>query len=91
MSSDVVTARELANLVVNGLNLEGVDAKTVDVLAPIFGGGLDLDSLDMLEISLILKQQFGVNLKADDPNNQTIFSSLQSLANHISSLLAIKV
>ncbi len=86
----VVSGRELATLVVEGLQLEGVNSEQVDLLAPMFGGGLDLDSLDMLEISLIIQQRFGVKLKSDDPNNEANFSSLQSLADHISSLLVVQ-
>jgi acyl carrier protein len=82
-----VSARSLAALVVEGLNLEDVDPNEVDLLAPLFGGGLDLDSLDVLEISLLVQQRYGVKLKADDPNNQAIFSSLQSLAEHIAGSL----
>ncbi|HSI53095.1 MAG: phosphopantetheine-binding protein [Ramlibacter sp.] len=83
-----VPARELAVLVVEGLNLEDVDPQQVDLTAPMFGGGLDLDSLDMLEISLIIQQRYGVKLKADDPQNEAIFASLQSLADHIGATLA---
>lgn len=83
-----VSARDLATLVVEGLNLEDVDPNEVDLLAPLFGGGLDLDSLDVLEISLIVQQRYGVKLKADDPNNEAIFASLQSLADHIAGALA---
>lgn len=85
-----VPARELARLVIEGLNLEGVDAEQIDLSAPLFGGGLDLDSLDMLEISLLVQQRFGVKLRADDPNNEANFSSLQSLADHVSSVLSTK-
>jgi acyl carrier protein len=85
-----VSARDLATLVVEGLNLEDVNPNEVDVLAPLFGGGLDLDSLDVLEISLIVQQRYGVKLKADDPNNEAIFASLQSLADHIAGVLAAK-
>lgn len=84
----VVAARELASLVIEGLNLEGVTAANVDLSAPLFGGGLDLDSLDMLEISLLIQQRFGVKLRADDPNNEANFASLQSLADHVSSVLS---
>jgi acyl carrier protein len=83
-----VSARDLATLVVEGLNLEDVDPNEVDLLAPLFGGGLDLDSLDVLEISLIVQQRYGVKLKADDPDNEAIFASLQSLADHIAGKLA---
>jgi acyl carrier protein len=81
----MVSPREIASLIVESLNLEGVDADQIDPAAPLFGEGLGLDSLDMLEISLVIQQRYGVKLKADDPQNETIFSSLQNLAAHISS------
>jgi acyl carrier protein len=79
----MVSARELASLVVESLNLEGVDPEQIDPDAPIFGEGLALDSLDMLELSLAIQQRYGVKLMADDPNNEEIFSSLRSLAAHV--------
>jgi len=82
-ASVVVSARELATVVVDALGLEGVDPAQIDVHAPLFGDGLGLDSLDMLELSLVLQQLYGVKLKADDPNNTAIFASLRSLADHI--------
>ena len=88
LGEPAVSARDLAALVVEGLHLEDVNPHEVDLLAPLFGGGLDLDSLDMLEISLIIQQRYGVKLKADDPDNETIFASLQSLADHIGKTLA---
>ena len=78
-----ISPRELASLIVLSLNLEGVDADQIDPAAPLFGEGLGLDSLDMLEISLVIQQQYGVKLKANNPNNEAIFSSLQSLAEHL--------
>ncbi len=83
-----VPARELARLVIDGLHLEGVNAEQVDLDAALFGGGLDLDSLDMLEISLLVQQRYGVKLRADDPNNEANFSSLQSLADYVSAILS---
>lgn len=77
------TARELAGLVVEALGLEDVDGATVELSAPLFGAGLGLDSLDMLEIALVVQQRYGVKLKSDDPDNPTIFASLQSLADFI--------
>lgn len=83
-----VTARQLAVLLVEGLHLEDVDAQGVDLTAPLFGGGLDLDSLDLLEISLIVQQRYGVKLMADNPDNDRIFASLQSLAAYVDSARA---
>ena len=88
MSSSAVSASDLAVLVVEGLHLEDVDPATVDLAAPLFGGGLDLDSLDLLEISLLIQQKYGVKLKADDPDNEVIFGSLQNLADYIGRALA---
>lgn len=87
-SSATVTARELASLVVEALNLEDVDPQEVDVTASLFDGGLGLDSLDMLEISLVIQQRYGVRLKAGDPANEAIFASLQSLADYLSTARA---
>ena len=78
-----VSARELASVVVESLGLDEVDAEQIDLDQPLFGEGLGLDSLDMLELSLAIQQRYGVKLKADDPRNEVIFSSLRSLASHV--------
>ena len=83
-----VSARELASLVVESLHLEGVSAAEIDLSAPLFGDGLGLDSLDMLEISLVIQQRYGVKLKSDDPQNLAIFASLESLAAHVAAAQA---
>jgi acyl carrier protein len=69
---------ELARLIVKTLNLE-VSADEIDPQAPLYGEGLGLDSIDILEIALTVSQQFGVKLRADDKDNVQIFSSLRSL------------
>lgn len=69
---------DLARLIVKTLNLD-VPAAEIDPQAPLYGEGLGLDSIDMLEIALAVSQQFGVKLRADDKNNAQIFSSLRSL------------
>ncbi|GLR66113.1 acyl carrier protein [Acidocella aquatica] len=75
---------ELARLLVDTLNLEAV-ASEIDPEMPLYGEGLGLDSIDMLEISLVVSQQFGVKLRADDRDNVRIFSSLRSLNAYIQS------
>jgi len=85
-----VSARELAGLVVEALHLDDVDAAQLDLGAPLFGEGLGLDSLDILEISLVIQQRYGIKLKADDPNNEAIFASLQSLADHLNATRATR-
>ena len=87
---ELVSARELASLVVRSLGMDDVDPDQIDLDAPLFGEGLGLDSLDMLELSLAIQQRYGVKLKADDPQNEAIFSSLRSLAAHVGSCPAVR-
>ena len=68
----------LAGLIVTTLNLDVVPAE-IDPDAPLFAEGLGLDSIDMLEIALVVSQEYGVKLRADDEDNQRIFNSLRSL------------
>jgi acyl carrier protein len=69
---------ELAQLIVKTLNLD-VAASEIDPGAPLFGEGLGLDSIDVLEIALAISQNYGVQLRSDDENNSQIFQSLRSL------------
>ena len=73
---------ELASLIISTLNLD-TDPAQIDPDASLYGDGLGLDSIDMLEISLVVAQRYGVKLRADDENNQSIFRSLRSLSEYI--------
>ena len=75
--------QELARLIVEALRLEGVAPEQIEPEAQLFGAGLGLDSLDMLELSMAVEQRYGVKLRSDDPNNEKIFASLRSLSRHI--------
>ena len=75
--------QELAHLIVECLNLEGITPTKIDPEARLFGEGLGLDSLDMLELSMAVEQKYGVKLRSDDPDNAKIFASLRSLSQHI--------
>jgi acyl carrier protein len=75
--------RELAELIVSSLNLEGITADSIDPEAAMFGGGLDLDSIDALELALAIYQSYGFKLRSDDEANKKIFSSLRALSEHI--------
>lgn len=83
MSEQTAVERELAELIVSSLNLEDVDAGEIEPEAPLFGGDLGLDSIDALEISLAVGRQYNVQLRADQADNQRIFSSLRALSDHI--------
>jgi acyl carrier protein len=73
---------ELAQLIITSLNLE-VSADEIDPEAPLYGDGLGLDSIDILELSLAISKNYGVQLKSDDADNSKIFSSLRNLNQHI--------
>jgi acyl carrier protein len=73
---------ELARLIVTTLNLD-MAAAEIDPEAPLFGEGLGLDSIDVLEIALAISQTYGVQLRSDDENNAAIFRSLRSLNDDI--------
>ena len=80
--SDATLQREVAELMIESLNLE-VSADKILPDAPLYGDGLGLDSIDVLEIALVVSKRYGVTLKADSADNQRIFSSLRSLADYI--------
>jgi acyl carrier protein len=70
---------DLARLIVKALNLD-MPASEIDPEAPLFGEGLGLDSIDVLEVALAISQTYGVQLRSDDENNAQIFQSLRSLS-----------
>lgn len=73
---------EVAALIVEALNLE-VQPADIQPDDPLYGEGLGLDSIDMLEISLVISKQYGFQLKSDNENNVKIFASLRALSEHI--------
>lgn len=79
----VVRPVELAELVIQAIGLEDVRADEVDLDGPIYGSGLGLDSLDMLEVVLAIQQRYGVKIRAENPDMKHVFSSLRSLADYI--------
>lgn len=74
---------ELKELLIVELNLEDILAEDIDVNEPLFGGGLGLDSIDALELAIVIERTYGVKIKSGDDKNQEIFSSLSALAKYI--------
>jgi acyl carrier protein len=74
---------ELARAITEVINME-LPPERIDPTAPIFGDeGLGLDSIDLLEVALVVSQRYGFALRSDDPDNRRIFASLRNLAAHI--------
>ncbi len=82
MSDDEAHA-ELKELIVKTLALEDVTAAEIDTDAPLFGDGLGLDSIDALEIAMVIEERYGVTLEDDPEVNQRIFQSVRSLSNFV--------
>ena len=84
VSSKALAAEELklAQLIVSSLNLE-MQAAEIDPSAPLYGEGMGLDSIDILEVALAISKAYGVKLRSDDDLNRKIFTSLRSLNEHI--------
>ena len=74
--------RELAALFVDALNLDR-SAEQIDPTVPLYGDGLGLDSIDILEVALEVSNRYGFQLRSDDVDNEKIFDSLRSLARHV--------
>ncbi len=73
---------DVAVLIVSTLNLD-ISPEEIQPDAPLYGEGLGLDSIDILEVALAVSKHFGFQLRADNADNVSIFSSLASLTQHI--------
>jgi len=82
LAVDANLVKEIAGLVVAALNLE-VRAEQIDPAAPLYREGLGLDSIDILEVALVISKRYGFKLKEDDQDNARIFRSLNALASHV--------
>ena len=81
-SSQTALQREVAALLVEALNLD-IAPESIDPEAPLYGEGLGLDSIDILEVALVVSQRYGFQLRSDDDENVRIFKSLASLTDHV--------
>lgn len=79
---DSALESEVANMIVSELHLE-VAAAEINPEQPLYGDGLGLDSIDILEIALVISKKYGVQIKADSADNFHIFASLRSLSAYI--------
>ena len=79
MSTQTESEFKMAQLMVEALNLEDMDAEEIDPEEQLFGDGLGLDSIDALEISLAISKEYGVQIKAEDEATREAFATLRSL------------
>jgi acyl carrier protein len=81
-AADPTLMQELAGLIATELNLD-VPAADIAPEAPLYGEGLGLDSIDILELALVVSRRYGVRLRSDHADNAVIFGSLSNLARFI--------
>ncbi len=75
--------QEIAELIIENLNIEDMAVSDIDPEAALFREGLGLDSIDALELSLAISKRYGFQIKSDDRNIQQMFSSLRVLSKHV--------
>ena len=75
---------DLKALLISELNLEDITPDDIDANAPLFRDGLGLDSIDALELAVILDKKYGIKIQSSDERNEEIFSSPHALADFIS-------
>ena len=73
---------ELKKEIIEVLNLEEMKPEEIDSEAPLFGEGLGLDSIDALELIVMLEKKYGIRL-SDASEGKTIFTSISSIAKYV--------
>jgi acyl carrier protein len=76
---------ELKQLIIDTLELEGISPSDIATEAPLFGGGLDLDSIDALELGLALKKKYHIHFDTDSAELVNHFASVKNLADFVAS------
>ncbi|HHT52150.1 MAG: phosphopantetheine-binding protein [Bacteroidales bacterium] len=73
---------ELKEEIIEVLNFEGMTPEDIDENAPLFGDGLGLDSIDALELIVLMEKKYGIKL-ADPNQGREIFASIATMAAYI--------
>lgn len=73
---------QLKNQIIEALNLEDMTAQDIDAEAPLFGDGLGLDSIDALELIVLLEREYGIKL-TNPAEGKKIFKSVASIADFV--------
>ncbi len=79
---------DIKQLIIETLNLEGLQPEDIDSTAPLFNEGLGLDSIDALELGLALKNRYGIVLNSESQDTRRHFASVNALADFVQSQTA---
>lgn len=81
-TSDTIET-DLKRMIVDALALEDIEPAEIETDAPLFVEGLGLDSIDALELAVVLEENYGVKIEDDPERNQVIFASVRNLAEFV--------
>ncbi len=84
-STHTALEQEVAQLVIDTLNLEDLQATDIPPQQPLFGDGLGLDSVDALELGLALQKRYDIRIASDDKDARRHFATVASLAAFVAS------
>ena len=73
---------DLKKNIIEVLNLEDVTPEDIDNDAPLFGEGLGLDSIDALELIVMMEKEYGIKLK-NPAEGKEIFKSINVMAQYV--------
>ncbi len=75
--------QELKRLIIDALHLEDVTPEEIESAEPLFGEGLGLDSIDALELGVVLRKRYGIKIATVTDDVKAHFASIRSLADFI--------
>ena len=75
--------QEIKEVIISSLDLEDIKPEDIEDCAPLFGEGLGLDSIDALELGVVLKKKFGIKFASENSDNKQHFASVNALAEYI--------
>ncbi len=74
---------QIKNIIISSLELEDITAEDIKTEEPLFNEGLGLDSIDALELGMVLKKKFNLTLSKDKSQNKKYFYSVKTIADLI--------
>ena len=82
MTDPAALKREIKTFIIRRLRLTEVSPESIGDADPLFGGGLDLDSVDLLDLVVGVEKEYGLRISSAEEGRQ-VLSSVNSLAEHI--------
>jgi len=74
---------EVKNILIKELHLDDIQPENINADTPLFGDELGLDSIDVLELSIVLERTYNIRIKSGDSKNREILASIGSLTTFI--------